>query len=512
MTTVNIQTQRARLTNMNLPNHTKIRMKSNQDDPNGSNKKKIPLPPGQNRSRTESMSSHHDSVVSASARSSSARSTRSASKSISIMSKRSNASSRNSAANAKLSSSPRFLPWAFSNVSKNLVPDKYEIPDYSQSVLINKHTSSDEGSTLNNESESSWNGMGMYQNGGHHGDIDFNNYPYAGSIGSTSGSTKEKFLPMDTIHSQYTTNFDKDIPPNPPKNQLKTPVITNWKKKNKPPLHRNLHHHSRSHSADFIDVLQQQESLLSKSLISPGPHVIINSWSEESPDRKTLTTLSPPTEVDSNAESFNERDILLSRHDTEPPLHMSYRHYGAMKVDDTSQYYQYDLGRYDLYEEIDTNSSAKWVSSKVSLLDHRSATGSSGVPQRSFKRRLFLLLTEPQTSIVSAVFFALYFLLVLGSVVVMMMQTMRHFQYTPQTCSFCHDGTIDVITSSTAGTDDTFSHNDNAFLCQCPPIPMRALIVIEDYLIYFFSVEWFLRVLSYEPLKTENSDHLTFWQ
>ncbi len=508
MTTVNIQTQRARLTNMNLPNHTKTRMKSNQDYSNASNKNKIPLPPGQNRSRTESMSSYHDSVVSASARS-----TRSASKSISIMSKRSNASSRNSAANVKLSSSPKFLPWAFSNVSKNLVPDKYEVPDYSQSVLINKHTSSDEGSTLNNESESSWNGMGMYQNGGQHGDIDLNNYTYAGSTGSNSGSFKEKFLPMDTIHSQYTVNFDKDIPPNPAKSQLKIPVITNWKRKNKPPLHGNLHHHSRSHSADFIDILQQQESLLSKSLTAPGPHAIMNSLSEESPDRKTFTTLSPPTEIDSNAESFNERDVLLSRHDTEPPIHMSYRQYGAMKVDDTPQYYkQYDLGRYDLYEEIDTNSSAKWVSSKVSFLDHRSATGSSGIPERTLKRRLFLMLTEPQTSIVSAVFFALYFILVLGSVVVMMMQTMRYFQYTPQTCSFCHDGTIDVITSSTTGTDDTFSQNDNASLCQCPPIPMRKLIVIEDYLIYFFSVEWFLRVLSYEPLKTEHNDHLTFWQ
>ena len=482
-----------------------------------SSKKKIPLPPNHSRNRSESISS---SVISASARSLG----RSSSvKTSSENSRHSNASSKHSKlSGSKISaSSPKFLPWAFQNVSSRLVPSQYEIADYDQSVIMNrKRGSSDDVSTLNDYSDSS--SVGNQQSL----QIQQQQNEYKNSKAgievlndSQHNSTKDTtHLPMDTIHSQHSSSFLDNLLQSPPpttainNNNIsniadmhKTPLATNVaqfrsKKQVRPPLHQ----HHRSHSADFIDVLQQQNGLVPKKLMSL-PEMTLDDLSPSGQSfRKSLSD-----------EKLPERESLLSRDrpSTEPNRSSNgymESQYGAMKHYELG--ISYDLSKqYDLYtENLDVNISKALGSSRVYLLDHRSAT-SEGFRQRSFRRRLFLVLTEPQTSILSAIIFGVYFAMLICSVTVMMMQTMRHFQYTPEKCNFCHDG----ISSNTTNTDDTFFQTDSmpySYPCECPPIPVPEIIRIEDWTIYFFSVEWILRILSFESFQINDDDHVNFFQ
>ena len=470
MTTVNFRTQKAisstsfesRVNGKGGQGQGLIRVKQTKNNAN-----KIPLPPTQmtGRTRTESVSSYVDSVISTSARSN--RSNRSNRSSSAPRSRYSTASSVNST--SKLStSSPKFLQWGFRNVSARLVPAEHEIPDYHQSVLLSKQNSSDSVSTLNNDSESS------------------TSYGVR-SLKSTVDTTalESKKLAMETIHSQYTL-FEKE------QSQYPSIPMSNGSTQRKPPLHyqqQQLHHsqkhnhHSRSHSADFIECLQK-DTMLSKKLLTPpefndfpGSSVGVDSPIRDrafsSPLTSPLTSPMRSPEHVSSAPMLNNGPLLnsgnnvnnnnavnifgshaelepLVRHQTEP-LHMSSR-YDTMKHNDTpivmngagndvnNGLQQYDLnkelrGQYDLYDgEINIQ---KWGSSRVSLLDLRSARSSKAV-KRSIRRRLFLLLTEPQTSILSALVFGFYFIVLFASVLVMMMQTMRHFQFVPDECDFCY--------------------------------------------------------------------------
>ena len=56
---------------------------------------------------------------------------------------------------------------------------------------------------------------------------------------------------------------------------------------------------------------------------------------------------------------------------------------------------------------------------------------------RPLRRRIFLLLTEPDTSVASAVFFFVLIISISVLNVVMMMQTMTKFQFTPTDCVSC---------------------------------------------------------------------------
>uniref|UniRef100_A0A7S4R2T9 Uncharacterized protein n=1 Tax=Ditylum brightwellii TaxID=49249 RepID=A0A7S4R2T9_9STRA len=57
--------------------------------------------------------------------------------------------------------------------------------------------------------------------------------------------------------------------------------------------------------------------------------------------------------------------------------------------------------------------------------------------ERSLRRRIHLLLTEPDTSIVSAIFFTLLIIMIFLSNIIMMMQTMQNYQVTPDDCKLC---------------------------------------------------------------------------
>lgn len=119
-------------------------------------------------------------------------------------------------------------------------------------------------------------------------------------------------------------------------------------------------------------------------------------------------------------------------------------------------------------------------------------------------RRIFLFLTEPQTSIASFIFFVILVVAITFSCVLMMLQTMPSFQFKPDDCVIC------------GGTNEYYSDNDDAIYtgpplpdlehlsidCECPPIPLPWTVLLEDCIIWFFTVEWILRVLCYEPPDT----------
>ena len=129
---------------------------------------------------------------------------------------------------------------------------------------------------------------------------------------------------------------------------------------------------------------------------------------------------------------------------------------------------------------------------------------------RSLSRRIFLLLTEPQTSIASFIFFIILVLAITFSNVLMMMQTMESFQFKPDDCVIC------------GGTNEYYSTNDDALYtgpplpdfqnlpvdCECPPVPLPWTIIMEDVTIWFFTVEWIMRVICYEPASAPSwSEH-----
>lgn len=117
---------------------------------------------------------------------------------------------------------------------------------------------------------------------------------------------------------------------------------------------------------------------------------------------------------------------------------------------------------------------------------------------RGFRRRLFLILTEPSSSWLSAVFF--FFLIVAISVsnLITIMQTMSSFQYRPTECDFCRNdgGFYDVFTDYKTSTSDG---SDSVVECMCPLLPYPYLERLLGFILNFFAFEWTLRVLSYVP-------------
>lgn len=110
---------------------------------------------------------------------------------------------------------------------------------------------------------------------------------------------------------------------------------------------------------------------------------------------------------------------------------------------------------------------------------------------RSFRRRLFLFLTEPSSSWLSAVFF--FFLIVAISVsnLITIMQTMSSFQYRPTECNFCaEDG--EYYAAFEDGSESVVE-------CVCPLRPLPYLERLLGSILNFFALEWTLRVLSYVP-------------
>ncbi|CAB9499526.1 gated channel subfamily B member [Seminavis robusta] len=113
---------------------------------------------------------------------------------------------------------------------------------------------------------------------------------------------------------------------------------------------------------------------------------------------------------------------------------------------------------------------------------------------RSIKRRIHLFLSEPTSSIGSAIFYIIVILAIFVMNIVMAMQTMHHFQFTPDDCITCGGPVV-----YTFEDDSIESPLEPGVPCTCPPTPYEWTNAVLTYLIYFFTVEWLLRVLFFEP-------------
>ena len=115
--------------------------------------------------------------------------------------------------------------------------------------------------------------------------------------------------------------------------------------------------------------------------------------------------------------------------------------------------------------------------------------------RRSWRRRIFLVLTEPDTSIWSAVFFSILIVVIALSNIIMIMQTMDSFQFVPTDCISC-GGTISYMFEDDEVNLET---EPPGVSCVCPPSPLPWTNQTLDMLILFLTVEWILRVLLYVP-------------
>jgi len=130
--------------------------------------------------------------------------------------------------------------------------------------------------------------------------------------------------------------------------------------------------------------------------------------------------------------------------------------------------------------------------------------------RRSLKRRIFLFLTEPDTSLGSAVFFAVLIVSITLMNLVMIMQTMSRYQFTPTDCRSCGGPTSYLFDD-----DDSILIVENSGIeCVCPPEPIEWTGSFLRWCIYFFTVEWTLRVVTFEPSAEERSNSWCdfFWR
>lgn len=125
---------------------------------------------------------------------------------------------------------------------------------------------------------------------------------------------------------------------------------------------------------------------------------------------------------------------------------------------------------------------------------------------RSFRRLLFLILTEPDTSVASAVFFVILVVTISVQNAVMIAQTMPAWQWTPDDCRSCGGSTSYLFDD-----DDSIMEPASGIACRCPPTPLPWTSQVLTSLVYFFTVEWTLRVLCFEPA-TPRRWWLQWWQ
>jgi Ion transport protein len=147
------------------------------------------------------------------------------------------------------------------------------------------------------------------------------------------------------------------------------------------------------------------------------------------------------------------------------------------------------------------------------------------VPRRvnaSWRRRIFLTLTEAETSRCSALMFGLLVIAITVMCSVMIMQTMPRFQYTPTDCVTCGGETSylfedDMLIigglSENTETEESDRDFDNAN-CECPPTPAAWTVRAMDWVIAFLSIEWVVRMLMFTPPAWEHASSMMgrLWQ
>lgn len=122
----------------------------------------------------------------------------------------------------------------------------------------------------------------------------------------------------------------------------------------------------------------------------------------------------------------------------------------------------------------------------------------SSFHRRSIRRRIFLFLTDPTSSYASLIFFVIVIIAIAAINIIMFMQTMDQYQFVPDDCVSCGGNKYYVL------EDDNFSIEPGT-PCVCPPAPLPSTVKAADYIVYFFTIEWSLRVLFFEPPPSERA-------
>ena len=125
----------------------------------------------------------------------------------------------------------------------------------------------------------------------------------------------------------------------------------------------------------------------------------------------------------------------------------------------------------------------------------------------SWNRRLFLFLTEPESSSGATIFYFVLMTAIFLTNVVMILQSMDYFQFTPTDCVSCGGSTPYMF------EDDEFVDEDGT-ACVCPPAPIPITHQIIDYCMYFLTIEFCLRIIVFVPLEEESSPTIggRIWQ
>jgi len=120
------------------------------------------------------------------------------------------------------------------------------------------------------------------------------------------------------------------------------------------------------------------------------------------------------------------------------------------------------------------------------------ANGNNFVTQtRKIRRIIFLTLAEPNTSILSAVFFAALLFFVLMSILLLVVSTLDSGTYIPASCSYCSDP-LNWLSGDDIELFDSIP-------CVCPPIPKQKVENMQAICLYYLTFEYVLRILCYEP-------------
>lgn len=251
--------------------------------------------------------------------------------------------------------------------------------------------------------------------------------------------------------------------------------------------------------------LQVQNVSHSGSRISGGAVAGSNEAEEETPLLQSGSALDSTGTIESNSALEYEAENFVSSRNALPRIFHRLSDSLLPKeneyVDDSSSSTDSHGGSFTLTHP------AESTRSENLFCDSSEGSNRGRLVKRSFRRRIFLILTEPQSSIASVAFFFILIFSIALSNILMMLQTMESFQFTPKECHMC------------GGSNDYYSTNDDAIdygpvlmsvsenaavsLCQCPPVPLPSIVKVSDYIIFFFTIEWILRFVCFEPVLSD---------
>lgn len=366
-------------------------------------------------------------------------------------------SSNNSSSNSKNSIlTPKFLPWAFGNdVSSRIFPLGVEEPRRGSSLLrpietINPNGNNsaphgfDDGKQLRGGLRKNMNVYGIPTN---RSDPEIRRYR----------SHKNDSLKYNTHSADDDLSVSSASGNNASLNELHMDAIFNEFSPLTNPMHRkgNGHMHERSRSADcFVD--------------RRGPL-----YSNFGREQNTAPIKSPPGYGAADEDpGYNDDDLSFDDG------------YGQMEV---SPFLVRNEGANFTGRSLISNLDGD----KDPLDDFHGGKRRN----RSLRHRVFLLLTDPTSSILSSLCFVIVAFMILCSNIALIVQTLDKFEYNPSECNFCDDYGAEIKTDDTTAKDTSEPWVE----CICPPRPIPYIVRLEDYIMYFFTVEWVLRVICYDP-------------